>query len=65
MLILRRRVNQSIILEVTDSQGKVTRIRVQVTDTTSKSIGIGIDAPDNVLALRDELVHHEYPGSGR
>lgn len=52
MLVLSRRCNEAIILTLPDG----TRVKVLIVDIRNGNIvRVGIDAPSDVLILRDEL----------
>ena len=55
MLVLTRTPNQSIILQLPNGDN----IQVYVNDIKGQQVKIGIDAPDNVSILRDELFYKE------
>lgn len=50
MLILRRRKDESIRLEMPQCM-----VRIQVTSIQGNKVGLGIDAPAGVRIVRDEL----------
>ena len=51
MLILRIRVDESVILYTSDGE-----IVVRVNDILYSKVALGFDAPENVKILRDKLV---------
>ena len=51
MLVLTRRIDESIILKLPN--GHI--ITVIVTNVIEKSVKIGVDAPDDVTIVREEL----------
>jgi len=53
MLVLRRRVDQRIVIATSD--GPVT---VQVTKIDGEGVKLGIDAPPRCKVLREELITH-------
>ena len=55
MLVLTRTPNQSIILQLPNGDN----IEVYVNDIKGQQVKIGIDAPDNVSILRDELFYDD------
>ena len=52
MLILERRSNESIIIQTPDG----STIKIHMIDTTRGKVKVGIDAPEDYLILRDELL---------
>lgn len=55
MLVLSRKKDEKINLIVTDEQGHVTRIVLQVVETGATKTRLGIEAPPNVRILRSEF----------
>ena len=51
MLVLARRIDESIIITLPDGQ----IITVMVTDAIENKVRIGIDAPNNLTILREEI----------
>jgi len=52
MLILNRRVNESIVLNGI--------IRITILATEPNKVKIGIDAPPDVVIVREELLREDY-----
>ena len=55
MLILERKSNEAIIIE--SPSGDI--IEIQILDTTRGKAKVGIEAPEDYLILRDELVEED------
>lgn len=57
MLVLERKKNQSLILIFRDPAGvEVSRVRVMLTDWQGSKCRLGIEAPQSVEVLREELL---------
>jgi carbon storage regulator len=54
MLVLSRKLNESILLD--------GDIRITVVDVRGKHVRLGIEAPDSVRILRQELCEHDSGG---
>ena len=55
MLILTRRVGESIIIELPTGE----QIKVVVLGTKGNQVRIGTDAPDNIQIMREELLESD------
>ena len=55
MLILERKSNEAIIIQTPDGN----TIKIHMIDTTRGKVKVGIDAPDDHLILREELLDEE------
>ncbi len=55
-LVLRRKLNESLVFFVSDSNGNETQIKAKVTEIKGQ-VKFVLDVPDNVTVLRQELLH--------
>jgi carbon storage regulator len=55
MLVLSRSPQQSIILQLPNGD----HVEVFVADITGQKVKLGIEAPDNIVILRDELFYKD------
>jgi carbon storage regulator len=58
MLVLSRKVDERIVF----NPGTADEIVLTVLRTAGGSVRLGIDAPANVLILREELIGKQTPG---
>lgn len=56
MLILSRKVNQSIMIG--------DDIKITITEIHENSIKLGIDAPEDITVVREELINKENEENG-
>ena len=61
MLILRRRINQSIMIQ----NGRDKPIEIMVTSIKDGGVGLGIDAPKSVIVDRKEVFIERLRAAGR
>ncbi len=52
MLVLTRRIGEVVVL----NPGTAAEVRIKLVDIDRNKIRLGIDAPDDVMILRGELV---------
>lgn len=62
MLVLQRKVEQSLIFKVTVG-GEIVTIKVKVTDIRGAATRLGIEAPACVQVLREELRDVRQPAA--
>ena len=62
MLVLSRKVDERIVITVPPSD-KPTQIIITAVEFRGDKVRIGIDAPSDVLVLRDELEPREQPAA--
>ncbi len=62
MLVLQRKVEQSLIFKVTVG-GEIVMIKVKVTDIRGSATRLGIEAPACVQVLREEILDVHQPAA--
>ncbi|UZE97224.1 carbon storage regulator [Alkalimarinus alittae] len=55
-LALTRREGEKLFFFIEDSNGTITKIRIDLNEITGNQVKIGIDAPKTVQIIRDELL---------
>jgi len=52
--------NNEIVLTLKDSHGETIEIKQTITDVMGETVRIRIEAPEDVMILRGELVNSEH-----
>ena len=55
MLLLTRALHQSIVLQLPNAD----HIEVYIIDIKNNQVKLGVEAPDNISILKDELFYNE------
>jgi len=55
-LALTRRTGEELFLNIKDSNGSITEIRIDLNGIKGRQVRIGIDAPKTVEVVRGELL---------
>lgn len=61
MLVLSRKLMESVILKLKDKDGTEKEVLVKVIDIGSRKVRLGFETAPDVTILREELVHGKKP----
>jgi carbon storage regulator CsrA len=59
MLVLSRRMMESLYMIYEGKDGKKQKVKIQIVGTTGKMVRLGIEAEKDVTILREELLDKE------